>query len=250
MIRWIKMDRNSLQFNSAVPLYFQLKELLKEQILLKAWLPDQMIPSEAELSTTYDVSVGTVKKSLAELVQEGILYRKQGKGTFVARPNIERSLMWSFVKTQDEFGNPKSLSSEVLKTETMSPNIAIKEALQISDSNKVTMIQRVKKLESKPLLLEKIFVSEKLFPNFDRIELSDGELYPLYEKHYNFPFIWADEYIEAHIAKEQEIKLLGLKKNEAVISIQRIVYSYSNRPIETRWITGKASQFKHHVFLR
>ena len=141
-------NKKSLKFNSAVPLYYQLKELLKDEITLKTWLPDQMIPSEAELSASYDVSVGTVKKALSELVQECVLYRKQGKGTFVARPNFENSLIWRFKNSTDKQGNPLIFHSDVLSSEVINPDEEVQKALELSANEKVISIKTLRQVRT------------------------------------------------------------------------------------------------------
>ena len=99
-------ERYRLNLKSSHPLYFQLKELIKLQIADKVWKLDEMIPSENELAAVYDISVGTVKKALSVLVEEGVLYRRQGKGTYVARPDFGKSFIrfFRYGRTQGEEG--------------------------------------------------------------------------------------------------------------------------------------------------
>ena len=72
------------------PVYFQLQKKIKKQIEDGQWAPDESIPTERELIQTYNLSSGTVKKALLNLVNEGYLYRVQGKGTFVAGTTLRR----------------------------------------------------------------------------------------------------------------------------------------------------------------
>ena len=81
----------SLDPRSVIPLYRQLKDILKEDIESGIWKPGDRIPSENELREQYDVSRNTVIKALEELVQEGLLRREQGRGTFVSSPKISDS---------------------------------------------------------------------------------------------------------------------------------------------------------------
>ncbi|RKX48976.1 MAG: hypothetical protein DRP38_03755, partial [Thermotogae bacterium] len=78
-----KLDRFS-----NVPLYHQLKEIIRRNILLGVWKPGDRIPSERELSKEYEVSLMVVRQALSLLVNEGFLVRKQGKGTFVVKSKI------------------------------------------------------------------------------------------------------------------------------------------------------------------
>ncbi|MCA9858887.1 MAG: GntR family transcriptional regulator, partial [Thermomicrobiales bacterium] len=76
-----------------VPRYYQLMEFIRERIRTGEWMPGTPIPSERELSERHGISRMTVRQSITELVNEGLLYREQGKGTYVGRPKIPQQLI-------------------------------------------------------------------------------------------------------------------------------------------------------------
>ena len=78
--------------DSPLPLHYQLKQILLEMIENELLKPGDSIPSERELCEAQDVSRMTVNKAILSLVNEGVLYREQGKGTFVAKPKINQNL--------------------------------------------------------------------------------------------------------------------------------------------------------------
>lgn len=80
------MIESTVQKDSVIPLYHQLKEILRTQIEERTFKPHQQIPSEHELQKTYGLSRATVRKAIDSLVREGLVYRLHGKGTFVAEP--------------------------------------------------------------------------------------------------------------------------------------------------------------------
>lgn len=82
------MPDGELRRSSAIPLYFQLQELLKEKIEAGAWRTGEMIPSEPELCDLYEVSRTVVRQALSVLEQDGQLRRVRGRGTFVSAPKI------------------------------------------------------------------------------------------------------------------------------------------------------------------
>jgi len=84
------VSENWLKRESAIPLYFQLQELLKGQIEAGTWRVGELIPSEPDLCETYDVSRTVVRQALSVLEQDGQLLRVRGRGTFVAVPKIEQ----------------------------------------------------------------------------------------------------------------------------------------------------------------
>src|SRR5205807_1250315 len=96
----------TLERSNPVPLYYQLKEVLKQQIRAGHLAPHTAIPSEPELVMQYQVSRATVRQALAELVHEGLLYRQHGKGTFVSEPRIQQTLgeLISFTETMRRRG--------------------------------------------------------------------------------------------------------------------------------------------------
>src|SRR2546428_8628734 len=82
----------TLERANPLPLYYQLKEVLKQQIRAGHLAPHTAIPSEPELVNSYHVSRATVRQALSELVHEGLLYRQHGKGTFVCEPRVQQTL--------------------------------------------------------------------------------------------------------------------------------------------------------------
>ncbi len=81
---------DNLDRRSAVPLYFQLQEVLKEKIEVGFWKADEVMPAESELCATYGVSRTVVRQALTILEQDRQIVRVRGRGTFVAAPKIEQ----------------------------------------------------------------------------------------------------------------------------------------------------------------
>ena len=87
--------------NSPVPRYHQLKEILREKVSTEEWKPGDLIPSERELSETYSISRMTARQAITDLVNEGLFYREQGRGTFVADNRITQQLLQLTGFTED-----------------------------------------------------------------------------------------------------------------------------------------------------
>src|SRR5690349_19645318 len=108
------------------PLYDQLKEILRQEIAKGAYRPEEQLPSETQLVQRYNISRTTVRQALNDLVNEGILYRRQGKGTFVAPPKIEQELvrLTDFVEDMAQAGLNPSSKVISLTEEAASPEVA------------------------------------------------------------------------------------------------------------------------------
>lgn len=247
----INPDRSmGLDFDSALPLYHQLKEIIKKQIYDNAWQRDEMIPSENELAAGFGISAGTVKKAISELVHEGLLYRRQGKGTFIARPDFKRSFIRFFRYGSGGQAEGQTPASRVLHSEIISPEARVREVLKLADDDRVIIIQRLRILEDVPFMLEYIFLPERTFRGFEQVDISRELLYPIYDQKFQTPIIWAEEYLEPEIAHEDVAAHLSITPGVPVISIERIAYTHGDRPVEYRRSIGRGDRFRYHIVLR
>jgi GntR family transcriptional regulator len=239
-----------LNLRSARPLYIQLTDLIKDQIARKVWQLDEMIPSENELAGIYQISVGTVKKALSQLVDEGVLYRRQGKGTFVNRPNFKRSFIRFFRYGVNDDPNGGLPSSRVLDSKIIHPPPRIAKLLKLSGTDETIAIKRVRYLKDMPLMAEDLYLPQKIFEGFDDIDISQELLYPIYDEKYDTPVIWADEYLWPTIANSHIAGILAIDTGDPVISIERIAYSYGDEPVEFRASIGRGDKFRYHIEIR
>ena len=120
------MDRNpvllnKLSMDSDIPLYSQLVSIIKRNISAGTLSPGALLPSEAELCRTFDVSRSTVRQAIGALEAEGLVVRKQGRGTFVAEPKMRRRTenVYSFTSEISAMG--MTPSSTILEFEIMDP---------------------------------------------------------------------------------------------------------------------------------
>jgi GntR family transcriptional regulator len=235
---------------SFVPLYHQLKEILKASITTGVWKANEMIPSENELAATYDVAVGTVKKALAELTREGIILRRQGRGTFVARPDFGRSFFRFFRFDLNQASEGVVPISKVLFAGPGQPTPKAREVLRLSSRERVLHIQRLRAFNDLPLMYEDLYLPEKLFAGLDRMDISRELLYPIYDSRFNTPIIWADEFLEPRLATPEVAGHLGIAAGDPVIFLERIAYTFGDKPVEFRASFGRGDRFRYHIELR
>ena len=118
--------KDLLDKSRPIPLYYQVKESLLEKIKSRQFKVGDLIPSESELQEKYKVSRITIRRAIQELVQEGHLYTKQGKGTFVSRPKVsqELNLITSWAETMAEMGMRPETKKIEYTEETVPVSIA------------------------------------------------------------------------------------------------------------------------------
>ncbi len=167
-----------LEQDNSIPLYIQLKNIIKAAIDSEEITVGSKIPSEAELAEKYNVSRITVRGALSELVSEGYLVKKQGKGTYASRPKLSRPIedVLGFTESCRRAGVESM--SVVLKKEVIEPDAKLKDLLKLNDRDKVLYIQRLRFAAGEPLMLENNYYSNTKY-GFLINEPLTGSLYDL-----------------------------------------------------------------------
>lgn len=222
-----------LQHDSLIPLYHQLMERLKESIEKRYWTPGDKIPSENQLMDRFGVSRNTAKKAIEELVQEGILYRIQGKGTFVAKPKFQQSLMgfYSFSKVLKEKGlNPKDI---ILKLEEVKPTAKVREALQLGEDEKVIEMKRLRCANDEPYILESSFIPKNVVSDMEKLKkVGEISLYDLFAQEFNIIVTRAKEAFEPVLIRQEESEYLQTEKGRPALLLERTAYDANGVIVE------------------
>jgi GntR family transcriptional regulator len=223
---------NTLKYGTFVPLYFQLKEIIEKKIDSGEWKPGDKIPSENDLQASYDVSRNTAQKALNELVSEGLLERKQGKGTFVSKPKIDQSLtsFYSFSKVMSNKGmSPKDI---ILKLDVKKVNYKFAKELHIETGEEIVTLQRVRTANGEPIIFETSYIPSVLVPGLSVIDLENDSLYDLLEKKYGITVSKAIETFEPVLTREEESMYLDIETGSPSLLLDRTAYDPSGRPVE------------------
>ncbi len=162
--------------NSPIPVYYQVKEEIKEKISKGIWKVNECIASERELVEQYEVSRMTVRQALGELVQEGILVREKGKGTFVCEPKVKQKDVMSFTDIIKKSGG--ELETEVLEFDLIDTP---EEFIDVLKSKKVYRINRMRKVNNECIANEIVHIPEKTCKNLSKEKLK-GSLFKIIEE--------------------------------------------------------------------
>lgn len=227
------------------PLYMQISQLLLERIASGEWPAGTYIPSEASLADAYNVSIGTLRKALNELVSNNVVIRYQGKGTVVAAHDSD-SALFRFFNVLRENGERSLPLSRVLARHLRSASVEEATALDIAPGSKVIHIWRVRDLDGAPAILEHIYVDAARFPGMDREpEILPNTLYQLYQQKYACTVANAREQIKAVNAGPDEVLHLEAAEGEALLRIWRTARDFQDKPVEYRVSTVLT---RHHAY--
>ncbi|HIU17249.1 MAG TPA: GntR family transcriptional regulator, partial [Candidatus Avidesulfovibrio excrementigallinarum] len=126
-----------------LPVYIRIAQSIQEDIEKSRWQIGEMIPAEPQLAQTHQASIGTVKKALQLLVSAGLLYRVQGKGTFVAGSFL-RSDQLRFYRTQESFlSMEESTAAKFISCKVIPPQADINAQLQIAPDAALIELRRL-----------------------------------------------------------------------------------------------------------
>jgi GntR family transcriptional regulator len=218
------------------PLYQQIKGLITQSLQAGEWKPGEAIPSEMELASRFKVSQGTVRKAIDELAAENLLVRRQGKGTFVAT-HAEEKVQYRFLRLKpDDESQPGGVTRRILECRRMRAPADVARVLDLKSGDAAMQIRRVLVFVGKPVVLDDIWLPGTAFKGLtvERLAEYRGPLYALFETEFGVRMIRAEEKIRAVAADASSAELLEVPLNTPLLSVERVSYTYGDKPVELR----------------
>jgi GntR family transcriptional regulator len=217
------------------PLYRQIKSLIMQSLVSAEWRPGEAIPSEIELAARYKVSQGTVRKAIDELAAEKHLLRRQGKGTFVATHDEARA-QFRFLRLMPDVGEQVWPDSRLLECRRARASAEIAQLLELNAGDGVVIIRRVLNFADNPTVYEQIYLPGTLFHGLSAEIFNEykGSMYKLFETEFGTRMIRAEEKIRAVAAEPAVAELLRVSADTPLLCVERVAFSYGERPVEFR----------------
>ncbi len=230
------------------PLYFKIEMELRKKIMDGEYSSGQLLPSERELVQQYEVSRLTVREAINRLVAQGLVKKKQGKGTYVSKSTTDH-MVGSLNSSSEVF----LLKNYIVKTKVIESKIAVPsryicEKLQIDkcETEKIFYLERVRYANHKPVAYIKCYLPYGPIEKIETIDFSTATLYRTLEDHYRLELYEAYEVIEATGADEKSAKYLELEKGAPILLNQRIAYLRDGAVIEYEKVFYRSDIFKYH----
>lgn len=242
--------KNELDLSADKPLFKQLISFIKNGIDAGGLQVGDILPSESEFCERYDVSRSTIRQALAELEQAGLVVRQRGKGSFVSKPKITRSLhnLYSFSDEIKAMG--LSPGSKVLSYEVISPGEEIMAKLALFDPDeKVYSITRVRYAGQEPIALEMAFIPKRMCPFLTQEMVEQGSLYNTLVQEAGIEISHAKETYETALLSENEAGILGAPKDACAFFIQRVSYTMAGEIFEYTAMIVRSDRCKYEVEL-
>lgn len=237
----VKIERNS-----KLPLYKQIKKLILQEIY-KNMKEGDILPIESEMEKQYQVSRITVRKAIDELVLEGIIFKEQGRGTFVKSTKVVQDASTITSWTEEIRLKGKIPTTEKLNISRITASRKMLERLHLQPNEKLIRIERIRLVDGEPFSLMFNYLREKYIPEFLNRGLTRESLYEELEENYNILLEKANEQIKARIATDLEASALNISPGEAILQITRTSYLTDGTPFEMVEMISRADKYEYHI---
>lgn len=226
------MPSPQLNRQSGIPLYLQLHDLLRSKIERGEWQPGDMLPTESALMEQYQVSRATVRQALDTLVQEGLIYRERGRGTFVSHPKVQQGLVRIVSFTEDMHQRGFEPGTKVLSATLIAASKDLAKSLDIEPGAEVARIERLRLADSEPMSIEISYLVHDYCPGVLERDYAQYPLREMLERTYNIHLASATQAIRAINASQEIAKQLNISPGDALLFIERVSLTDYGVPIE------------------
>ncbi len=238
-----ELELSPLADAGAMPLYRQVKRQLQRVIESGRCPPGQPLPNEAAIAQALQVSIGTLRRAVDELVHEHALVRRQGKGTFVALHGNDRFLFHFFhieprldprfadLAPAAEYPLVESLGFERDRAGEVDAG-----ALRIKPGDPVIRFDNRLSLSGRPVVHDRIAIPALMFKGLTEKRLRDRQstIYSLYQTEFGITVLHAQERTRAAAADRTTARLLGVPVGQPVLEVHRTALTFGDKPVEYR----------------
>lgn len=226
-------EKDQLFEEDALPLYYQLINIIKRDIENGSLKPGDKMPSEQALCEKYSVSRITVRQAMLSLVGEGLFYRKQGKGTFVTKPKLPRNInnLYNFSASMKDLHILPT--SKVLEQKVIDAPVLIIRYLHLEEKDsKIIKLVRVRLANDEPIMIETSYIPYNLAPSIATEDMGHNSIYGLFMLRYRLRITNAEETYEAVLINKKQAKLLHCNPLSPGFFIERIAFLENEIPVE------------------
>lgn len=235
--------------NRSIPLYYQLEHILRTRIESGEVLPGARLPTEQELSREYEISRATVRQALAAMVSEGLLYRKQGKGTFVTEKAQQTRAAKLTGFTEDLFHQGHRPEVQVMEMKRAPAPDRVAHQLLVAPGAEVVRFKRLRRAAGDILSFVVNYVLPEFGEKITERDLMEHPMLRLLEDKLKVPLGTVRHTVEAIKADAETAGLLGINPLEPVLYMETLVRSAESRPVEVANTYFRADRYRYTVEL-
>lgn len=230
-----------------VPLYTQIKDILRDRILEGVYESHEQMPSESELMKAFKVSRVTVRQALGDLQKEGLIFKVQGKGSYVSKPKAFQNLtrLQGFGEAMASMGY--ETYSRVIGDQITTAGTTVGARLNIPASESVVEIRRVRYLNREPISVDVSYLPQAIGERLLREDLAHRDIFLILENDYGVPLGQAELQIEAMLADEALARLLKVVEGAPVLRIERLTFTAEGKPLDFEYLYYRGDAFQYRL---
>ena len=212
------------------PIYIRIHNHIKEEIEDGKWQVGDRIPAERDLAEEFGVSRMTLRQAVQTLVDEGILERRVGAGTIVARKKVQEKMsgITSFTELMENQG--KHPSSRTISYQITSPSLSEREHLKLKKQQKVLRMERIRYADDVPICFEVATLPFDLVKDYERSQITKS-LYQTLAKN-GLHIGHAQQTVSASSASEKIAEFLNIKRGAPILNLRQITKLSTGEPFE------------------
>ncbi|MQS75887.1 GntR family transcriptional regulator [Companilactobacillus halodurans] len=214
-----------------VPVYIQIHNEIRKEIESGKWAVGERIPSERQLSQDFDVSRMTLRQAIQTLVDEGILQRQVGSGTYVASSKVQEKMSGTTSFTEITESQGKHPSSKTVSYHVADPSISELEKLKLKDGDQVLRMERIRYADKQPICFEVATIPIDIVNSLNKKDITSS-LYKALEDKAGLKLGNAAQTVSAILASEKIANYLNVKRGSAVLRVRQITTLDDDRPFE------------------
>ena len=235
--------------DSALPLYHQLREFLKEKIESGEWAPGHQLPGESDLQIEFGVSRATVRQAMQLLENDGLVEKLQGRGTFVGRPKVASNLLSMFT-AEGLVRDPGSVSGfHLLHLIRVAPPAYVRTALRLEENDDVYEIRRTIDVNDEHLMLITSWLPHSKLPYFEEKPLAETSLRQVLRNAYSLEIVRQHKEVQATILDDEEAAVLGGHPGAPAMLLTYVNFLRDGTPIEYRKMVVRGDRCKYFIDL-
>jgi GntR family transcriptional regulator len=234
---------------SAIPLYSQVRERLRERIADGTYAPQARLPAESEIGAFFGVSRITVRQALGDLQKEGLIVKVPGKGTFVAqaRPSQELARLEGFGEAMSRKGH--RIVNRVTRHAQVAAAPDVAARLALAPGAPVTEIRRVRRLDHEPVSFEITYLPTSIGERLRGENLAERDIFLILETDYGIALSHADVRIGAVNADAALAAALRVEPGAALLRIERLTWTADGVPLDFEYLYVRGEAFEYALRL-
>lgn len=236
-----------IERNSPVPVYYQVMGDIKNRIRNKEWGTKEKLPTESELSEYYGISRITLRQAITELINEDLLIKKRGLGTFVNERKIPMVTTLSYSLSSQHAANSNLIETTILdQLKLENPSTSIQKKLHLGETDSVIYIKRLFSIDKSPVAVSRSYISAQQVPGLENKALIQNSISLSLKKYYQLEPITVKDHLEAVRSTQAESRLLNSPIDSPLMLVEGLSYMEGQIPLEyshTLW-AGDSVRFE------